>query len=82
MNSIFFNILQIGLSECLHCTYIVVAKQQLERLQNIICDGKSQHLRQKCNIIRWLSSNGIITINFVKLKNNIANPITKGLTRS
>ena len=33
------------------------------------------------NTIKQLLSNGIITVDFVRSKDNIADPLTKGLTR-
>ena len=51
------------------------------RARNIIYNGKSQHIRQIHSTIKQLLSSGIITIYFVRSKNNIAYPLTKGLTR-
>ena len=51
------------------------------RAQNIMYNGKSRHIRQIHNRIRQLLSSGIITIDFVRSKDNIADPLTKGLTR-
>ena len=44
-------------------------------------NGKSRHIRRRHNTIKQLLLNGIITINYVKLKDNIADPLTKGLNR-
>ena len=44
-------------------------------------NGKSRHIRRRHDIVRQLLSSGIITIDYVKLKDNIADPLTKGLTR-
>ena len=51
------------------------------RARNIMYNGKSQHIRRRHNTIRQLLSSGIITIDFVRSKDNIADPLTKGLTR-
>ena len=51
------------------------------RAQNIMYNGKSQHIRQRHNTIRQLISSGMITINFVRSKDNIVDLLTKGLTR-
>ena len=44
-------------------------------------NGKSRHIRRRHDTVRQLLSNGIITIDYVKSKDNIADPLTKGLTR-
>ena len=44
-------------------------------------NGKSRHIRQRHDTVRQLLSSGIITIDYVKLKDNIENPLTKGLIR-
>ena len=44
-------------------------------------NGKSRHIRCKQNTIRQLLSIGVISIDYVKSKDNIANPLTKGLNR-
>ena len=42
---------------------------------------KSRHIRQRHNTVRQLLCNGIMTIEYIKSKENIANPLTKGLIR-
>ena len=44
-------------------------------------NGKSRHMRRRHNTIRQLLSNGVITIDYVKSNDNIADPLTKGLPR-
>ena len=44
-------------------------------------NGKSRHIRCRHNSIRQLLSNGVISLDYVKSKDNIADPLTKGLTR-
>ena len=51
------------------------------KVKTIVYNGKSQHIRRKHNSIRQLLFNEIISIVYVKSKENIANPLTKGLSR-
>lgn len=44
-------------------------------------NGISRHIRRRHNIVRQLLSNGIINIDYVKSKDNLADPFTKGLSR-
>ncbi|PHT39272.1 hypothetical protein CQW23_22845 [Capsicum baccatum] len=44
-------------------------------------NGKSRHIRRRHNTIRELLSSGIITIDYVKSKDNVSDPLTKGLSR-
>ena len=44
-------------------------------------NGKSRHIRHRHNTVRQFLSSGIISIDYVKSKDNIANPLTKGLAR-
>ena len=44
-------------------------------------NGKSRHIRRRHNTVRQLLSSGIISIDYVKSKDNIADPLTKGLAR-
>ena len=44
-------------------------------------NGKSRHIRRRHNIVRQLLSSGMISIDHVKSKDNIADPLTKGLAR-
>ena len=62
---------------CIHSD----SQAAIGRTQNIMYDGKSRRIRQRHNTIRQLLSSGIITIDFVTSKNNIVDPLTKGLTR-
>ena len=49
--------------------------------QNIMYNGKSRHIRRKHNTVRQLISTRVISVGYVKSKNNIANRLTKGLNR-
>ena len=42
-------------------------------------NGKSRHIRRRHNTVRQLLSSGIITIDYVKSKDNVSDPLTKGL---
>ncbi|PHT99761.1 hypothetical protein BC332_29549 [Capsicum chinense] len=44
-------------------------------------NGKSRHIRRRHNTVRELLSSGIITVDYVKLKDNGSDPLTKGLSR-
>ena len=62
---------------CIHCDNL----STIGIAQNNIYNGKSRHKRQRRNNVRQLLSNRIISIDYVKSKENIANPLTKGLPR-
>ena len=51
------------------------------RAQNVMYNGKSRHIRRRHNTIRQLISTGVISVDYVKSKDNIADPLTKGLNR-
>jgi hypothetical protein len=42
--------------------------------------GKSRHFCYKHNTIKQLFSNGIISIDYIKSKDDITDPLTKGLS--
>ena len=44
-------------------------------------NGKSRHIRRRHNTIRQLLSTGSYLIDYVKSKDNLADPLTKGLNR-
>ena len=44
-------------------------------------NGKSRQLCQRHNTVRQLISIGVIYVDYVKSKDNIADPLTKGLNR-
>ena len=44
-------------------------------------NGKSRHIRRKHNTIKQLLSTGVISLDYVRSKDNIANLLTKGLNR-
>ena len=58
----------------------MIVNQQLVEHSHIY-NGKSRHIRRRHNTVRQLLSNGIISIEYVKSKDNIVDPLTKGLVR-
>ena len=65
------------LAVCIHCD----SQAAIGRARNVMYNGKSRHIRRRHDTVRQLLSSGIITIDYVKSKDNIADPLTKGLTR-
>ena len=49
--------------------------------QNFVYNGKSRHIRCRHNIVRQLLLNGVISIDFVSSKDNLADLFTKGWSR-
>ena len=62
---------------CIHCD----SQSAIGRAQSNLYNGKSRHIRRRHNTVRQLLSNGIMTIEYIRSKENIANLLTKGLTR-
>ena len=62
---------------CVHCD----SQSAIYRAQSQIYNGKSRHIRRRHNTIKQLLESGIISIDYVKLKDNLADPLTKGLSR-
>ena len=62
---------------CIHCD----SQATIGRARSVMYNGKSRHIRRRIDTVRQLLSSGIITIDYVKSKYNIADPLTKGLTR-
>ena len=62
---------------CIHC----VSQLLIGRAHSRIYNGKSRHIHRRHNIVRQLLSNGIMTIEYIRSKVNIAELLTKGLTR-
>ena len=61
---------------CIHCDNQAV----IFRAQNVIYNGKSRHIRRRHNTMKQLLSNEIIFVDFVTSKDNLADPLTKGLS--
>ena len=62
---------------CIHCD----SQSAIGRTQSNIYNGKPKHIRRKHNTIRQLISTGVISIDYVISKDNIADLLTKGLNR-
>ena len=44
-------------------------------------NGKSRHIRRRHNTVRQLISSRVISIDYVRSKDNVSDPLTKGLSR-
>ena len=64
-------------SICIHCD----TKLAIARAQSHMYNGKPRHICRRHNTERQLLSNGIISIDFIKSKENIVDLLTKGLSR-
>ncbi|KAJ0843621.1 putative RNA-directed DNA polymerase [Helianthus annuus] len=62
---------------CVHCD----SQSAIGRAQSLMYNGRSRHMRRRHNTIRQLLSTGVITIDYVRSADNIADPFTKGLSR-
>ena len=62
---------------CIHCD----SQSAISRAQSNMYNGKSRHIRRRHNTIRQLLSTGVISVDYVKYKDNIADLLTKGLNR-
>ena len=62
---------------CIHCD----SQTAMARAQNSIYNGKSCHIRHRHNTIKQLLSNGIISIEYIRSRDNTTDSLTKGLTR-
>lgn len=53
----------------------------IARAQNKLYNGKSRHIRRRHKTIRHLISTGVISVDYIRSAENLADPFTKGLTR-
>jgi hypothetical protein len=60
-----------------HCD----SQSAIARARNSMYNGKSRHIRRRHKTIRRLLSTGIISIDYIKSGDNLADPFTKGLSR-
>ena len=60
---------------CIHCD----SQSSIGRVQNSMYNGNSTHICRRHNTIKQLLSMGVISLDFVKSKDNIADLLTKGL---
>ncbi|PHT43504.1 hypothetical protein CQW23_17529 [Capsicum baccatum] len=61
---------------CIHCD----SQEAKDRAGSMMYNYKSHHICWRHNTIRELASSGIITIDYVKSKDNVSDPPTKGLS--
>ena len=57
------------------------SQSAIGRAQNSMYNGKCRHILRKYNTIRQLLLTGVISIDYVKSKDNIADLLTKGLNK-
>ena len=62
---------------CIHCD----SQSAIGRAQNSMYNGKSRHICRRHNAIRQLLSIEVLSQDYVKSKDNITDPLTKGLNR-
>ena len=63
---------------CIHCD----SQYGIGRAQSSMYNGsRSRHIRRRHNIIRQLLLTGVISLDYVKSKDNIVDSLTKGLSR-
>ncbi|PHT35663.1 hypothetical protein CQW23_23363 [Capsicum baccatum] len=62
---------------CIHCD----SQAAIGKAGSMMYNGKSCHIRQRHNTVRELLSSEIITVDYVKSKDNMSDPLTKGLSR-
>ncbi|PHU14390.1 hypothetical protein BC332_15595 [Capsicum chinense] len=61
---------------CIYCD----SQAAISRAGSMMYNGKFCHIRQRHNTIKELLSSGIITVDYVKSKNNVSDPLIKGLS--
>ena len=64
-------------SVCIHCD----CQAGIAHAKNKIYNGKSRHIRLRHNIVRQLIGNDVMSLDFVRSKRNLADPLTKPLVR-
>ncbi|KAF3675068.1 hypothetical protein FXO38_04914 [Capsicum annuum] len=62
---------------CIHCD----SQAAISRGESMMYNDKSHYIRWRYNTIRKLLSSGIITVDYVNSKDNMLDPLTKGLSR-
>jgi len=60
-----------------HCD----SQSTIARAQNTHYNGKSRHIRRRHKTIRHLITSGVMTIDYIKSVDNLADLFTKGLAR-
>ncbi|KAL3627132.1 hypothetical protein CASFOL_028495 [Castilleja foliolosa] len=61
----------------IHCD----SQAAIGRAKNGFYNGKSRHIRRPHNTVRQLISSGVISIDYVKSIDNLADPLTKSLSQ-
>lgn len=61
-----------------HCD----SQATLSQAYNQVYNGKSRHIGLRHSLVRQMLTDGIITIDFVRSSQNLADPFTKGLARN
>ncbi|GAA0144185.1 hypothetical protein LIER_35883 [Lithospermum erythrorhizon] len=61
----------------IHCN----SQSTIGKAQSHMYNGKSRHIRRRHSTIRQLLSTVVITIDYIRSKDNIADPLTKDLNR-
>ena len=64
-------------SICIHCD----CQAAIARAKSKIYNGKNRHILLRHNIMRQLIDNGVMYLDFVRSKRNLADPWTKPLAR-
>ena len=62
---------------CIHCD----SQAAIGRARSMMYADKSRHIKWRHNTVRELLSSGIITVDYVKSKDNVSDPLTKYLSR-
>ena len=62
---------------CIHCD----SQSAIGRAQNNMYNGKSRHIHRRHNTIRQLLSPGVISLDYVRSKDSIADLLTKRLNK-
>jgi hypothetical protein len=61
----------------IHCD----SESILARAYSQVYNGKSRHIGLRHSYVRQLIGDGVITVDYVRSSQNLADPLTKGLTR-
>ena len=61
----------------IHCD----SQAAIAKAKNKIFNGKSRHMRLRHSIVRQLIDHGIMSLDYVRSKMNLADPLTKLLNR-
>ena len=61
----------------IHCD----SQAAIGRAGSVMYNGKSRHIRRRHNTVRQLISSGVISIDYIRSKDNVSDPLTKGLSR-